>query len=122
MLEPIKPVCHSVITDDDIALDVIQNENWKYFIETILKTWQTNNGGINNRVELKTIKLMKNSVENITICKQTYQHFYDQNTEYLTNTIRNLPADEINEINRDLQRNNYFVNLGTQMLSLIITF
>ena len=122
MLEPIKPVCHSVITDDDIALDVIQNENWKYFIETILKTWQTNNGGINNRVELKTIKLTKNSVENITICKQTYQNFYDQNTEYLTNTIRNLPADEINEINRDLQRNNYFVNLGTQMLSLIITF
>ena len=122
MLEPIKPVCHSVITDDDIALDVIQNENWKYFIETILKTWQTNNGGINNRVELKTIKLTKNSVENITICKQTYQNFYDQNTEYLTNTIRNLPADKINEINRDLQRNNYFVNLGTQMLSLIITF
>ena len=122
MLEPIKPVCHSVITDDDIALDVIQNENWKYFIETILKTWQTNNGGINNKVELKTIKLTKNSVENITICKQTYQNFYDQNTEYLTNTIRNLPADEINEINRDLQRNNYFVNLGTQMLSLIITF
>ena len=122
MLEPIKPVCHSVITDDDIALDVIQNENWKYFIETILKTWQTNNGGINNRVELKTIKLTKNSVENITICKQAYQNFYDQNTEYLTNTTRNLPADKINEINRDLQRNNYFVNLGTQMLSLIITF
>ena len=122
MLEPIKPVRHSVISDDGIALDVIQNENWKYFIETILKTWQTNNGGINNKVELKTIKLMKNSVGNITICKQTYQNFYDQNTEYLTNTIRNLPAAEINEINQDLQRNNYFVNLGTQMLSLIIIF
>ena len=41
---------------------------------------------------------MKNSVENITICKQTYQNFYNQNTEYLTNTIRNSPAYEINEI------------------------
>ena len=28
------------------------------------------------------------------------------------NTIRNLLADEINEIDRDLQRNNCFVNLG----------
>ena len=28
------------------------------------------------------------------------------------NTIRNLLTDEINEIDRDLQRNNYFVNLG----------
>ena len=74
-LEPIKPVHHSVITDDDIALDVIQNENWQYFIVTILKTCQTNNGGINNTVELKDVKLIKNSVENITICKQIYQNF-----------------------------------------------
>ena len=35
-----KTVRHSIITDDDIALDVIQNENWQYFIETILKTCQ----------------------------------------------------------------------------------
>ena len=75
LLEPIKPVHHSVITDDDIALDVIQNENWQYFIETILKTRQTNNGGINNTAELKDVKLIKNSVENITICKQMYQNF-----------------------------------------------
>ena len=53
MLEPIKPVRHSIITDDDIALEVIQNQNWQYFIEAILKTCQTNNGGINNTVELK---------------------------------------------------------------------
>ena len=99
MLEPIKPVRHSVITDDNIAVDAIQNENWQYFIETILKTCQTNSGGINNTVELKNIKFIKNSVENITICKHTYQNFYDQISQYLTNTIRNLPVDEINEIN-----------------------
>ena len=98
MLEPIKPVHHSVITDDNIAVDAIQNENWQYFIETILKTCQTNNGGINNTVELKNIKLIKNSVENITNCQQTYQNFYNQIFCYLMNTIRNLPADEINGI------------------------
>ena len=112
MLEPIKPVRHSAITNDEIALDVIQNENWQYFIETILKPCQTNNRGINNTVELKNIKLIKNSVENITICKQTCQNFYDQISLYLTNTIRNLPADETNEIDRDLQRNNYFGNMN----------
>ena len=52
MLEPIKPVRHSIITDDEIALDVIQNENWQYFFETILKICQTNNRGINHTVEL----------------------------------------------------------------------
>ena len=55
LLERIKADHHSVITDDHIALDVIQNENWQYFIQTILKTFQTNNGGINNTVKLKTI-------------------------------------------------------------------
>ena len=85
LLKPIKPVHRSIITDDDIALDIIQNENWQYFIETILKTCQTNNGGINNTVELKNIKLIKNSVENITICKQTYQNFYDQISQYFQN-------------------------------------
>ena len=59
MLEPIKPVRHSVITDDDIALDVIQNEIWQYFIETSLKTCQTNNGGINGTVKFKNKKLIK---------------------------------------------------------------
>ena len=59
MLEPIKPVGHSVISDDDIALDVVQNENWQYFIETVLKTCQTNNGGINNTFELKKYKTYK---------------------------------------------------------------
>ena len=109
MLEPIKPVRHSVITDDDIALDVIQNENWQYFIETILKTCQTNNGGINNTVELKNIKLIKNSVENITNCQQTYQNFYNQIFCYLMNTIRNLPADEINGIDWYIQRNKFLL-------------
>ena len=51
ILEPIKPIHHSVITDDDLALDVIQNEDWQYFIETILIAYKTNNGGVNNTIE-----------------------------------------------------------------------
>ena len=112
LLEPVKPVHHCIITDDDIFPDVIQNENWQYLIEKFLKTCQTNNEGINNTAELKNIKLKKNSVENITIRKQTYQTIYDQISQYLANTIRNLPADEINKIDQDLQRNSYFFNLG----------
>ena len=30
----------------------------------------------------------------------------------MANTIKNLPVDEREEIDRDLQRNNYFINLG----------
>ena len=42
-----------MIADDGIALGVIQNENWQYFIETILTACKTNNGSINETVDLK---------------------------------------------------------------------
>ena len=51
IFEPIKPVRHSVIADDDLALEVIQNENWQYLIKAILPACKTNNGGINNIVD-----------------------------------------------------------------------
>ena len=51
LLQPIKPFLHSVITDDDLALDINQNENWQYFLETILAACKTNNGDINNTIE-----------------------------------------------------------------------
>ena len=67
-----------MIADDGIALGVIQNENWQYFIETILTACKTNNGSINETVDLKNIKLIKSYIENITIYKQTYLNFYNQ--------------------------------------------
>ena len=59
-------------------------------------------------MDLKNINFIKNSIQNITICKKIYLNFYNQ----IINTIKNLPADERNEIDCDLQRNNYFINLG----------
>ena len=46
--------------------------------------------------------MIKNSIENITICKQTCLSFYNQISQYLEKTIKNLQADERNEIDRDL--------------------
>ena len=109
--QAIKPVHHGIITDNDLALEVIQNEDWELFIETILTACKTNNGGIKKTINLKNINLIKNSIENITICKQTYLNFYNQILQYLTNMMSNLPVDERNEIDRDLQRHNYFINL-----------
>ena len=67
---------------------------------------------MNNTVDLKNINLIKNSIENITICKQTYLNFYNQISQYFENITKNLPGDERNEIGRDLQRNDYFINLS----------
>ena len=63
-------------------------------------------------MDLKNTNLTKSSIENITICKQTYLNFHNQISKYWTNTLKRWPADERNEIDCDLQRNNYFINLG----------
>ena len=89
-------------------------------MKTIFTTCKTNNDGINNTVDLKNINLIKNSIENITICKQTQLNFYNQISQYLENTIKNLPAHEKNEIDHDLQRNNLLIQVK-QMNFLMIS-
>ena len=51
--QPMKHILHSVITDDDLALDIIQMKNWQYFIEAILAASKTNNSGLNSTIDLK---------------------------------------------------------------------
>ena len=92
-----KPVRHSTIADDYIVLDRIQNQNWQYLIKSILDAFKSNNSG--KVIEIKKLKTVKNNVENIVVCKKAYQSFYDLIAQNLINTINELPADEIEEIN-----------------------
>ena len=52
-------------------------------------------------------KLIKASVENVTIAKKTYKSFYKQITDNLTFMLDNLPDDEFKEIINDLHTENY---------------
>ena len=57
------------------------------------------------------MQLRKHRTENVTICKKVYQSLYNQVAQILT--ISNLIADEMSEINKDLQRENYWANIET---------
>ena len=103
-----KPVRYGTIADDYIVLDRIQNQNWQYLIESILDGCKSNNRG--KAIEIKKLKIVENNVENIAVCKKAYQSFYDLIAQNLINTVNELPADEIEDINiqkKDLQRANY---------------
>ena len=74
---------------------------------------QSNNSGtLADNLNVKEVKIIHNSIENITISKQCSFNFYNQVSQYLGNTIRNLLSDELNKIDRDLQRNFYFVDFS----------
>ena len=59
----------------------------------------------------KKIKVITNALQNITICKQTYNRFYEQISLNFEMTINNLPGDEKQEINHDLQNLNYNITV-----------
>ena len=59
-LKEIEKIRHSVVTDDYIALDRIQNKNWQYLIESILEICKSDNS--NEAIEIKKTK-NRDSVE-----------------------------------------------------------
>ena len=64
------PVRHSKTTNDDLAIDVIQNENWQYFIERILEACELSRIGDNiDQSNVQESKIICRSIQNLTICK-----------------------------------------------------
>ena len=113
--KPTKPVRHSIVADDDTALEILQNQNWQYFIEKILEVCQSNNGGeLTKLVSAKEAKIIENYVENLTICKRHYANFHNQIAGNLSKAIRNLPSDELDEIDRDLRLNLFLIDFDRE--------
>ena len=109
--QPTKPVRHAVVTDDETALEILQSKNWRYFIERILEVCQSNNGGeLTQLVSTKEIKIIENSVENLTICKSLYTNFYNQIASNLSDALRNLQPNGLDEIDEDLRLNYFFTD------------
>ena len=106
-----KKVKHSVVTDDYIAIEEIQSQNWQYFVESVLDACRAKN--VSETIRQPQAQLLIDSVENVTICKKTYQSLYEQVAQNLNFAINNLLADEMMEINKDLQRENYWTNIET---------
>ena len=84
---PLKKVKHSVVTEDYIAIEKIQSQNWQYFVESVLEACRRKNSG--ETVYQHQSKLIKASVENVTIAKKTYKSFYKQITNNLTFMLDN---------------------------------
>ena len=68
----IKVVKHSAVTDDYIAAEQIQNQNWQYFVEQVLEVCKDREIG---QTIKKSQDFLLNTVENVTIAKNHMKHF-----------------------------------------------
>ena len=118
--ELVKAVGHSKITQDDVVIEAIQNQNWQYFAETLLYGCSEGENLISFDENYKKSKVITNALQNITIRKQTYDRFYEQISSNFQMTISNLPSDEKQEINRNLQNLNYNITVRKKNLNQFI--
>ena len=101
--EEIKKIKHSVVMQDYIAVQEIQEKNWKYFVESILSLSEdATDKGYPKSFQLDT-------QENSLILKKTYEKLYDQIAKQFDKTLQKMPFDLFKDIEEDFRREKYDV-------------
>ena len=102
--DQMKKIKHSVVTQDYIAAEQIQDKNWKYFVESLLPFSQ-------NATDKQYQKsFLLDTQENLVILKKTYEKLYNQISKQFNTTLNKMPFDLFKEIKDDFIRENYGVN------------
>ena len=90
-----------------------------------MEACQSKNIGDNlDRSKVKELKIIENSVQSMTICKQFYEYTYNEIAQYFLDMIRQLPPNELEEIDRDLINHYYYINFKSNVndLEILNTF
>ena len=93
---------HSVVTDNYLAAEEIQNQNWQYFIERVIEVCKS-------KEEIKpNEEFLLTTVENTTIAKKAYETFYNIASTNFNLTINKISVDQQNQIKEDLLSKNFW--------------
>ena len=117
--QPIILIKHSKVTDDYIAAEEIQNQNWQYFIERVIEVCKSKEIGSTIR---KSEDFLLNTVENVTIAKKSYETFYNVVARNFYSTMNKLPIDERDKIKDDFLRENFWAENVVTELDCWISF
>lgn len=93
--QPIIQIKHSKGTDDFIAAEEIQNQNWQYHIERVIEVWKQKEAG--------------STIKNVAIAKLSYETFYNTNERNCYSTMQKLSIDKHGEIKDDFLRENVWM-------------
>ena len=64
---------HSLVTDNYLAAEEIQNQDWQYFIERVLEVCKSNDA---NLIKLGE-EFLLSTIENVTVAKRVYKMIFD---------------------------------------------
>ena len=108
-----KNIKHSVVTEDYIAGEKIQDKSWKYFVESVLNLSEKPNSNSSENDQ----NFLVDTKENIEILKKTYDELFRQIEKNQIEMFQNMPFDYFKDIENDLRREKYleedFLKLDT---------
>ena len=110
---------HSVVTNNYLAAEEIQNQNWQYFIEWVIEVCKSKEAVTSIK---PTEEFLLTTVENVTIAKKAYETFFNINQRNFNLTIRRISVDEQNRIKEDLLSKHYWWEHTLTDLDSWITF
>ena len=112
-------VRHSIVTDNYIVAEEIQNQNWQYFIECVIEVCKSKEIG-------STIKqsedFLLTMVENVTIAKKSYETFYNVIEKNFYSTMSNISTDEHEILTKDFLGENFWGENSTVELGVWLAF
>ena len=123
---------HSQIIANEEGLKAIQNYNWQYFIETILRI--SDNERLLERDNFKDDEafedylIIEKTQENLNNCKRFYNGVYDDLGHFFQRKIHEIPDQHIDEMEDDLANHRiYFKSIkkienSTELLTIFSDF
>ena len=113
---PIK-IRHSLVTDNYLAAEEIQNQNWEYFIERIIEVCKFDGAGVRADEEF-----LLTTIENVTIAESVYTLIYNTVARIFSQLIQNLCYGEQKDIGDDFSSKNYLIDDSLTNLNAWISF
>ena len=88
---------HSLVTDNYLAAEEIQNEDWQYFIERVLEVCKFNDSNLIKPGE----KLLLSTIENVTVAKRVHRMIFDTLSRNFNLTVNDLSYGRTKDISDD---------------------
>ena len=112
-------VRHSVVTDNYLAGEEIQNQNWQYFIERVIEVCKSKEA---NSTIKPTEEFLLTTLENVTVAKKPYETFYNVVAKNFYTAMSKISVDEQKKIREDLLSKNYWWKDCMKQLNSWIAF
>ena len=109
--EPLKLIHHSILFDDNLAVGVLKDRNWPYFIEQLPEVTHPQEieiDGLEGLGTLEEIGIINSSRENITIFKEVYSNLFNAVADCLRDYFNYIHSKKLEELEKDLMLQNAY--------------